>query len=99
LENLRNRAYAKKVAPDIETKIRETFRNFAPEDLEAEVRRANTLYKAGKPTGVSDALFDEMIARLNEIKPDSPALRLGTVGLSAPKVTHKPPMLSLRTVT
>ena len=64
--------------------------------LAADLVRHKDLYYRGEPT-IADADYDALEERLRALAPDHPALELvgGGLAVTAPKVPHDPPMLSL----
>ncbi len=68
--------------------------NTGIKQLETAIKLHQKAYDAGEPT-ISDVEFDELIAKLRDLKPDSKVLEeLGNT-LTSRKVRHDVPMLSL----
>lgn len=69
------------------------------EELESQVRHHNERYWQQNAAEISDALYDLLVIRLRELRPNAPVLlELGEDPSAAPesvKVTHEHPMLSL----
>ena len=66
------------------------------DELEEEIRRHNRLYWDDAKPEIPDAIYDLMVERIRHMRPESTVLSvLGPEDLSAERVVHSVPMLSL----